>query len=56
MADDKDTVAVDEPQVDPDIAAHVNDDEAGMVPRSAMNFVLLELQKLRGLVKSYKAR
>lgn len=43
--------------LDADIAAHhrPDDDGTGLVPRSAMNFVLKELQKLRNLMKPQEA-
>lgn len=44
----------DELKIDADIAAHhrPDDDGTGLVPRSAMNFVLVELQKLRNMFKA----
>lgn len=47
------TPVVDAPKIDADIAEHhrPDDDGTGLVPRSAMNFVLMELQKLRDLAR-----
>lgn len=42
--------------LDADIAEHHRpDDDGNLVPRSAMNFVLMELQKLRNLTKPQEA-